>query len=226
MNNLRFLLTITNRAFIEKYNEFYNERGIASALSCFAKGTASKSTLDYLGLEDTDKVMFCCMVIEDEIEQIKKDLTVKMNIVGAGNGIAIFLPIDSVGGEWALKQLIGDKPFIKGEDKKMNESLSKLVLITIIVDKGNTDTVMETARSAGATGGTVVKAKGTGTQMAKFFGVSISEEKEMIYIVAKRENRDNIMRAIMEKAGKNTDAHAIVFTLPVESVCGISGLND
>ena len=57
--------------------------------------------------------------------------------------------------------------------------------------------------------------------IAKFFGVSISEEKEMVYVVAARDDRDAIMHAIMEKAGKNTDAHGVVFSLPVEKVVGI-----
>ena len=47
--------------------------------------------------------------------------------------------------------------------------------------------------------------------------------KEIIYIVAPRALRDGIMRAVMEKAGKDTSAHGIVFSLPVESVLGISG---
>ena len=83
---------------------------------------------------------------------------------------------------------------------------------------------MEAARGAGAGGGTVVRAKGTGSEIAKFFGVSISEEKEMVYIVASRKGRDNIMRAIMEKAGGKTDAHGIIFSLPVDGVIGIRQL--
>ena len=100
-------------------------------------------------------------------------------------------------------------------------SETKNVLIVTVVDKGNTDLVMEAARAAGASGGTVVKARGTGAELAKFFGVSISEEKEMIYIVAKRTDRDAIMRAIMEKAGSSTEAHGAIFSLPVDSVVGI-----
>ena len=98
---------------------------------------------------------------------------------------------------------------------------SKNVLVITIVDKGNTDLVMDSAREAGETGGTVVKANGTGAEIAKFFGVSISEEKEMVYIVTKREDRDAIMHAIMDKAGVNTDAHGVIFSLPVDKVVGI-----
>ena len=108
----------------------------------------------------------------------------------------------------------------------MSENQSKSVLILTVCNKGNTDIVMDAARSAGATGGTVVKAHGTGAELAKFFGVTISEEKEMVYIVAKREERDKIMYAIMEKAGKNTPAFGVVFALPVESVLGIRSLEN
>ena len=106
------------------------------------------------------------------------------------------------------------------------EERSKFVLIITVADKGNTDLVMDAARSAGASGGTAVKAKGTGTQIAKFFGISITEEKEMIYIVAKREMRDAIMHAIMEKAGMDTPAHGVAFSLPVDGVAGIRSLED
>ena len=93
--------------------------------------------------------------------------------------------------------------------------------ILCIVNSGFSEAVMDAAKKAGARGGTVVKAKGTGAEIAKFFGVSISEEKEMVYIVASRKGRDDIMRAIMEKAGRNTEAHGVVFSLPVDKVIGI-----
>jgi nitrogen regulatory protein PII len=117
--------------------------------------------------------------------------------------------------------LAGDEPIEKKERENMSATESKIIMIITIVDKGNTETVMEAARSAGAGGGTVVRAKGTGAEIAKFFGVSISEEKEMVYIVARRDNRDAIMKAVMEKAGSNTDAHGVIFSLPVDSVVGL-----
>lgn len=95
-------------------------------------------------------------------------------------------------------------------------------LITVIAEKGCSDMVMDAARAAGAGGGTVVHAKGTATEFtAKFFGVSIAAEKEMIYIVTRRADKDAIMRAVIEKAGPATDARAAVFSLPVEDVVGL-----
>jgi nitrogen regulatory protein PII len=134
--------------------------------------------------------------------------------------------MDSIGGLTALKQFAGEEPLVKKEKENMNATETKSVLIITIADKGNVDTVMDAARSAGAKGGTVVRAKGTGAEIAKFFGVSISDEKEMIYIVSRRDNRDAIMKAIMEKAGVNTDAHGIVFSLPVDSVVGLKAFEN
>ena len=55
----------------------------------------------------------------------------------------------------------------------------------------------------------------------KFKGISLAEEKDLVLILSARPNRDPIMRSIMDKAGIDTPAHAIVFTLPVESIAGL-----
>jgi nitrogen regulatory protein PII len=166
------------------------------------------------------------MVREETLGEIIKGLLVEMDISSAGNGISITVPVNSIGGASSLKYLAGEQPLQKKESENMISSESKIVLIITIVDKGNTDMVMDAARSVGAKGGTVVRAKGTGAEIAKFFGVSISEEKEMVYIVAKRDNRDSIMKAIMEKAGVNTDAHGIIFSLPVDNVVGLKAFEN
>ena len=56
----------------------------------------------------------------------------------------------------------------------------KFDLIITVVNRGFTDDVMHAAKSAGATGGTIMHARGTGIHEAeRFFGVSIQPEKEL-----------------------------------------------
>ena len=56
-------------------------------------------------------------------------------------------------------------------------------LIVVILNEGHSDMVMDAARSAGAGGGTVLHAKGTGAiGTEKFFGVTLANEKDVIYI--------------------------------------------
>lgn len=219
MLGLKYLILITKREYAEKYHEFFTEHGIARTMVSLSHGTANEKMLDYFGIEKTEKVLFGAFVRDGLREELVRDMYLKMNIGAAGNGIAVFIPIDSVGGGSSLNYFAGEGPVEKKEKNDMGET--KTVLIITVVDRGNTDIVMEAAREAGASGGTVVKAQGTGSEMAKFFGISISEEKEMIYIVAARADRDNIMHAIMEKAGNATDAHGVLFSLPVDSVVGI-----
>ena len=226
LQGLKYLITITKREYAEDYLDFFRAHGLNRVISQLCNGTATESMLSLFGVEKTDKVMFKTLVREEKLGDVIKGLLVEQDIASAGNGIAITIPMDSVGGLTALKQFAGEEPLVKKEKENMNATETKSVLIITIADKGNVDTVMDAARSAGAKGGTVVRAKGTGAEIAKFFGVSISDEKEMIYIVSRRDNRDAIMKAIMEKAGVNTDAHGIVFSLPVDNVVGLKAFEN
>lgn len=100
-------------------------------------------------------------------------------------------------------------------------------LIVVIAEQGYTDMIMDAAREAGAYGGTVIHAKGTGMQAAdKFMGVSLAAEKEVIYIVTKTEQKNAIMQAIMQKAGLDSKARSVVFSLPVTDTAGLRLIED
>ena len=221
MQGLKYLIVITKREYAENYIDFFHRHGVNRIISSLCNGTASENTLNIMGIEKTEKVMFQTMVRDEIYNEIKSGLIMEMDISAIGNGVAVFVPIDSIGGSSSLKYFVGEKPLENKESGNMENVDSKIVMIITVVDKGNTEIVMDAARTAGASGGTVVRAKGTGAEIAKFFGVSISEEKELVYIVASRESRDAIMKAIMEKAGTNTNAHGVIFTLPVDSVAGL-----
>ena len=225
MEGVKYIMTVTHREYAEDYTEFFYGHGVRNLIRIFATGSVKDKALSALGIERALKALFIAVVTEDEAKEINKGLVREMNISDAGNGFSITVPVDGIGGESGKQYLLGDKTLEKKGSNEMEEK-SKYVLLTVIADKGNVDAVMDAARGAGATGGTVVSAKGTGAEMAKFFGVAISEEKDMIQVVARRDCRDAIMKAVMEKAGKDTPAHGIVFSLPVETVTGINILED
>ncbi|MBQ1190124.1 MAG: P-II family nitrogen regulator, partial [Lachnospiraceae bacterium] len=90
-----------------------------------------------------------------------------------------------------------------------------------------TNMVMDAARSAGAYGGTVIHAKGTGMELAeKFMGVSLASEKELVLIVTQTELKNPIMQAIMKDAGLQTKAKSIAFSLPVTDTAGLRLVED
>lgn len=98
-------------------------------------------------------------------------------------------------------------------------------LIIIIVRRGFADVVMDAARTAGARGGTILNARGTGTSdTGTFLGVAIEPEKEMVLILTERDIRSAILKAVNKEAGLSTEGHGIGFALPVEEVVGLTNL--
>jgi len=98
----------------------------------------------------------------------------------------------------------------------------KYDLIITVVNRGCADTAVEAAKSAGAQGGTIFYARGTGIhEVEKFFGITIQPEKEVILNLVKHELTKQIMHAIVEKAGLATPGRGLSFALPVEDVIGI-----
>jgi nitrogen regulatory protein PII len=96
-------------------------------------------------------------------------------------------------------------------------------LIIAIINQGYSDEFMNTAREAGATGGTVISARGQAHEGAvKFFGISVQDEKEIIIILSGREKKVPIMQAVCNAHGLNSKAQGIVFSLPVDNVMGLS----
>lgn len=101
----------------------------------------------------------------------------------------------------------------------------KYDLILTVVNRGYADEVMKAAKKAGAFGGTVLNARGTGTnELQEFFGALIQPEKDLIMILTEREKRNDIMTAISIDAGLAQKGKGISFSLPVDAVTGISAL--
>lgn len=96
-------------------------------------------------------------------------------------------------------------------------------LILCIVDEGFSDIVMDAAISCGATGGTVIHAKGTAPKDAeRYFNITIQPYKEIVMILVPTEIRDNVLHALYTNVGLNTQGHGIAFALPVDNVVGLS----
>ena len=95
-------------------------------------------------------------------------------------------------------------------------------LIVAIVNRGFSDLVMDAARAAGASGGTILHGRGTGVHEAEqFFGIAIQPEKEIVLILTRSDERRKIMAAIAEGAGLNTQGKGLTFSLPVDEDAGI-----
>ena len=101
-----------------------------------------------------------------------------------------------------------------GPDTPLKESLVKLIVS--IVSNGKAKGIMRAARLAGATGGTLIKAQGTGTKEdVKFFGISMVPEKDVLLIVAPPEKAEDIYKAVNDQPIFQEPGGGIAFALNV-----------
>lgn len=99
----------------------------------------------------------------------------------------------------------------------------KYEVIFCIVNSGFSDEVMDAARKYGAKGGTVIRGRGTANAEAeRMFGIAIQPEKEIVMILVKKSIRNSILHALYNAVGLDTPGQGIAFTMPVESVVGLT----
>ena len=220
MSELSLMITIVDRQHTRRFIEFYERSSVTKLLATVGRGTAASEILDYFGLEDNEKTVLFSVLTSEVWKQVRRGLQSEMQIDVPGTGIAFIIPLSSIGGKKQLQFLIGEQNFVKGEETTLKETKNELLVV--VANQGYTEMIMDAARGMGAGGGTVIHAKGTGMEKAEqFLGVSLASEKEMVFIVVKREDKNAVMRAIMEKAGLSSKAKSIVFSLPVTSTAGM-----
>ena len=225
MGNIYLMTTIVDRKIVKRYLELYQENNLQVMFISLGFGTANNEVLDYLGLESTEKAVALSVIEEHTWASVKKQLEKKLHIDAPGGGIAFTTQLSSVGGKKALQYLIENENYQKEEETTLKDTSHELIVV--IAEQGYTNLIMDAARGAGAYGGTVIHAKGTGKEAAeKFMGVSLALEKEIIYIVTKTEQKNAIMSAIMKEAGLDSKAKAVTFSLPVTDTAGLRLIED
>ena len=207
---LYYLMSITDRDRAEDMAALYRDAGLNLVTTMMGRGTATPQQLALYGLSRTEKAVTGAVV------GTATDIP--------GNGLMLAVPLKSVSSGRTLAYLTDGGKAATGGVPTMNFDYE---LIVVILNEGHSDMVMDAARSAGAGGGTVLHAKGTGAiGTEKFFGVTLANEKDVIYIVASGKEKAAIMNAINKDAGPSTPAGAISFSLPVSDVAGLRRLDD
>ena len=220
---LSFMLCIVDRRRSEAYVSLCRSLGLPLTLSMLGRGTAMRAHLDLYGLEATQKAVVATVADGQNARRLLREAKRQLYLDIPGNGIMLALPIKSVGGGKTLAYLTDNRPL----EAQAPPAGFEHELLVMILNEGYIDEVMDAAREAGAAGGTVLHAKGTGARQAqKFFGVSLADEKEVLLIVAKSTEKAGIMRAVIRAHGPDTPAGTITFSLPISEVAGLRLLED
>ena len=90
---LTLLVTVVNRNKAEFYADFLQSYEVNMQLIMNAQGTASKETLHYLGLVETDKAVIFSVIREDRANEALSALEQKFKTIKNGKGIAFTTPM-------------------------------------------------------------------------------------------------------------------------------------
>jgi nitrogen regulatory protein PII len=198
------------------------------------RGTASSEVLDLLGIGASEKAVVLCLEQEVMVPVLLKEVRRKLGFHSPGAGIAFTVPLSGINNPIlkVFKESIHKNEKLAAEkanphpERRRGEIMGEEIkndLIISIINQGYSDEFMVTAKEAGASGGTVLNARGLAHEGAiKFFGVSVQDEKEIVIILTSREKKVSIMQAISRSHGMDSKAEGIVFSLPVDSVMGLS----
>ena len=181
--------------------------------TCYARGSASLSLLNYFGLNVVKKSIYF-ILISDLIEtKILNELNTKLKLFEIGNGISF--TIDVLSGNKFIKDSL-----TKGEINSMKED-NKYELIVTIVKEGYSDQVMNAAKKVGCMGGTIIEGRSLGTSRTVFMNLTLEPEKDIVINVVKNDIKDKVMKSINKEAGIKTDARGLIISLPISNVVGL-----
>ena len=191
--------------------------GIPLHHQCIGHGTATSDMLDMLGLGSSEKDVLISIGPRSVVHRTLTELNESLGSAGRGKGkgIVFSLSLNAVSALAAATWAAGGKPSGQEEASMKTESKHSLILVT--VNQGYTDDVMDTAKKAGATGGTVVRARWAGADhLEQFYGITLQTEKEIVAILAPNDIRGRIMEDINAKHGLKTKAQALLCSLAVD----------
>lgn len=219
---MKALFLIADYKYLQTVREILAEENLPCRFSVHGHGSADSAMLDYLGLGDNKKVIVVSFAADNAVMGLYKLFNDRFSLSKAGSGVAFAIPVSGASG--AAFALNGTSAEKEG-NTEMTEP--KYELIITIVNRGGFEAVKEASKAAGARGGTLLHGLGLGgEEAAKFLGISIQPEKDIVLIVVEREDREKIMQNILDTAGILSEYRGICFSLPVDSALGLAGKND
>lgn len=224
-NRTKLLVSIVNQQDNLHLKEVLDEFSIALSVTFAGRGTARSAVLDYLGIGETEKSVIFSLFPESDEDAILRELRTQMSLYLVGRGISFTVPLSAVS-EIVANGLAGAATSKTVDRSKIMTNENRTYdLIVAIVDSNYTDEAMEAARSVGAAGGTIIRARTLSNAKAEqFIGITLAAEQEVLLILTKRESRNMIMDALKERVGLKSEAGGVIFALPVDRTVGIGAV--
>lgn len=185
--------------------------GFRGATVLYGRGSVSNKILCALGMDSLRKELLLFVGENQLTESLHQEIDRDLHLEKRDHGVLITLPLVRAMG---LAEL--DAESWKGEPAMNYE------LVTVIVDNGRADDIIDAAQKAGATGATVLHGRGSGAEnVEKFFNLEIEPEKEIVLIILNGEKANDVISAIRSVVDFDSPNSGILFSLDASKVSGL-----
>lgn len=213
---IQVIVTIVERGAGNRVTRAYDRLQVHAHFRCEGRGTATSEILDILGLGSTEKDVVLSLATETAARTLMQALDEDLGL--RTKGIAFTVSLSGLSSLLAAAIQLNTKLEKNSGGKSVKQSSSSLIVIS--VNQGFTGEVMETAKKAGARGGTILRARWAGTEEISSLG-NLKPERELIAIVTPTERRRAIMEAVHAAYGPRTEAGGLVLSTGVEQLVKI-----
>ena len=215
---IKIIFSIVERGMGTTVSSLFTEQMVHQHLQCAGRGTATSEIMDLLGLGSLEKDVVVSFTKATLANKLLYGLNGELRNRISTKGIVFDIPLTGMGQLAALAMLTQVKSETGREVKKMDTN-TDYSMIMVTVNQGFTEEVMATAKKAGARGGTIIHARWSGSEsVEQFFSITLQAEKEIILIVSSTDKRDEIMQAINQAHGIQTDARSIVCSFAIDNL--------
>lgn len=216
-NRVMIVLSIIERRKSKRFIEAMKARGLGVHFQSVGQGTATSEMMDILGLGSNDKGILLSFASGGTIGSLVDGFVKNLEHSAGYGGLMMVINVLAINRLAAELMTRYKADGVEKEDDGIVSGESKHNLIVIAVNQGYADDVMKTAKRAGATGGTIIRARLAGTEvLGQLDEADEREEKEIIAILAPATTGGQIMDEVNREFGMRTNAKGIVCAVPVE----------
>ena len=224
---IELIIAIVDRGKGKNIVDIFQKHHVHRHFIILGMGTATSEIMDYLGLGEPEKDVVLSLAPRVGVMHLLEAVNTEMQLKRPGRGVMFSIPLTGISISAFHMLIQASQELFVGDVSSMStnrpEDPIRHDLILAVINQGHKEDVMTAAREAGATGGTVIHGRNVGLEgMDKFLGISIEPEKDVLLIVSKREDKSKIMKAINQIAGANTECQGFIFSLPVNSLAGLT----
>ena len=211
------LLSIIERGKGKPFMDMLDSQNIRFHIQTVGYGTVPSEMMDILGLGSYDKDVILSLANRKVIGNLIAEFGQNAISTQKFGGLSMAIPLSAINRITSEMISRSVTDFTEKGENVMDKNEHTHNLILIAVNRGYTEQIMQTARKAGATGGTVISARLAGVeQLLQISEATVQEEKEIIAILAPVSACVQIMNDVNAAHGIRTEANGIVLSVPVE----------